>query len=541
MTGESGDGQPESGWPTDDLDLRPRRPPGPPMPHRPAAYPQQPPQQPPQRQDVPEVPLHAQPTRILPPVGRAPQQEEPAEPEPRKRGKRRGLVIGLVVLVLLALAGGALALPDVANRLELPWAPNKPKGDEPEPLAVQRQIRGPQESEPPSKQGVTAALESAAGNPALGSLSGMVVDPRNGEALWERDAGRALPPASTTKVLATAAALLAIDPDSTLTTRVVQGEEPGEVVLIGGGDPTLTALPKGDSLYPGGATLDSLAAQVRKATGGKVDLVSVDVTAFTGQTRGPGWASEDAPSTYAAPVQAAMLDAGREDPSDFNSMRTGDPAGQVAEELAERLDAEPGSTDVTAPEGAKTLGRVRSAPLDELVATALADSDNILAEALARWVAVETGEEPSFEGGGEAIRKVLGDAGFKLDGVELSDASGLSTDNRIPARLLTDILAAAAGEGEQARKLRPLLDGLAVAGGTGTLAERYTDGESEQAKGWVRAKTGTLSGVNTLAGVVLTKDGTVLVFALMSSGTNPLDARPALDEVIAALRDCGCG
>jgi D-alanyl-D-alanine carboxypeptidase/D-alanyl-D-alanine-endopeptidase (penicillin-binding protein 4) len=41
--------------------------------------------------------------------------------------------------------------------------------------------------------------------------------------------------------------------------------------------------------------------------------------------------------------------------------------------------------------------------------------------------------------------------------------------------------------------------------------------------------------------MVVDKDGAVLVFALMSSGTSPDDARPALDEIAAVLRNCGCG
>lgn len=538
MTGESG-GWGQGSWPADDPDLRPRRT-GPPQPQRPSFPPPPPRQGPPLGPPgaVPQVPLHAQPTRIVPAVGLP--VEPPAEPKPKRR-KRRKLVWALAVVVLLALAGGALVVPDVANRLELPWAPNKPLADAPGPISVERQIHGPQGAESPSKSGVTDALRDAAGNPALGELSGTVVDPNTGDVLWERDANHPLPPASTTKLLTAAAALLTLKHDVQLSTRVVQGEQPGEVVLVGGGDPTLTGLPNGDrSLYPGGATLDDLVKQVRKTTGGDVDTVSVDTSAFAGQTRGPGWAPDDAPSTYAAPVEAAMLDGGRENPTDPDSKRTGDPAGELAAELAERLGAKVGSTEAAAPEGAKVLGKVRSAPLDELVGTMLTDSDNVLAEAIARRVAVAEGEEPSFDGASAAMRQVLEDAGFDLTGVELADASGLSTKNRIPARLLTDVLAAAAGDDGQGRKLRPLLAGLPVAGGTGTLADRYTEGPSEDAKGWVRAKTGTLSEVNTLAGVVLDRDGAVLVFALMSSGTNPDDARPALDEVAAALRDCGC-
>ncbi|MGH3949120.1 MAG: D-alanyl-D-alanine carboxypeptidase, partial [Pseudonocardiaceae bacterium] len=89
-------------------------------------------------------------------------------------------------------------------------------------------------------------------------------------------------------------------------------------------------------------------------------------------------------------------------------------------------------------------------------------------------------------------------------------------------------------------KLRPLLAGLPVAGGTGTLDERYDRAPAATGKGWVRAKTGTLSEVNTLAGMVLDADGRVLVFAFMSAGSPANKARPALDAIAATLRRCGC-
>ncbi|MGH3979175.1 MAG: D-alanyl-D-alanine carboxypeptidase, partial [Pseudonocardiaceae bacterium] len=59
-------------------------------------------------------------------------------------------------------------------------------------------------------------------------------------------------------------------------------------------------------------------------------------------------------------------------------------------------------------------------------------------------------------------------------------------------------------------------------------------------RGWVRAKTGTLTGVNSLAGTVLDVDGRLLVFAALSNGPDPAAARPRLDELAAALRSCGC-
>ncbi|RSN71051.1 D-alanyl-D-alanine carboxypeptidase, partial [Streptomyces sp. WAC 05379] len=85
-------------------------------------------------------------------------------------------------------------------------------------------------------------------------------------------------------------------------------------------------------------------------------------------------------------------------------------------------------------------------------------------------------------------------------------------------------------------ELRPVLTGLPVAGFTGTLSTRYTDG----AAGIVRAKTGTLHGVNSLAGTVVDQDGRLLAFAFLSTGDNADAARSALDRTATALASCGC-
>ncbi|MEO9222465.1 MAG: D-alanyl-D-alanine carboxypeptidase, partial [Mycobacteriaceae bacterium] len=128
--------------------------------------------------------------------------------------------------------------------------------------------------------------------------------------------------------------------------------------------------------------------------------------------------------------------------------------------------------------------------------------------------------------------------GIDVSGLAMRDTSGLSDLDRVPARALTDVLSQAAGNGPHGAALRPLLSKLPVAAASGTLADRFDRVSTQTGAGWVRAKTGTLSGVNSLAGVVTDVDGRVLVFALLSNG--PGAARPALDAIAAALRTCGC-
>ncbi|KAA9154960.1 D-alanyl-D-alanine carboxypeptidase/D-alanyl-D-alanine-endopeptidase [Amycolatopsis acidicola] len=497
----------------------------------------------------------AQPMRIEPsgevhPV-EAPSEEQPppeAPDAPPKTGrKRRGLVFGGVAVVLVIAVGVALAVPYVSNRLGLPWAPNVPKGDEPEPAAVTLSLQPPSDSAPtPSSSGVNSALSGPASNPALGTVAGTVIDPATGSTLWNHNATQLLTPASATKLLISAAALLKLDHAMQLTTKVVQGASPDTAIIVAGGDPTLSSLPAGkDSVYPGAAHLDDLVAQVKAASGGKITKVQIDLSMYTGPTSAQGWAPDDAPSISAAPVVPAMLDGGRQDPTVDYSMRSANPALSLLQEFSSRLGASVApTTTATATQGAKVLGEVKSAPLTELINNLLSISDDNLAEAVARQLAIGAGAPASFEGGAQTALNVLAQNGFDTSGAVLNDGSGLSTLNKVSPKLLAQLLSVAAaptGKDPRTEKLRPLLEGLPVAGGSGTLSDRFDAPNAKDGRGWVRAKTGTLSGVNTLAGVVLDKDGRVLVFAVMSNGSDANSARPALDAVAATLRGCGCG
>lgn len=470
---------------------------------------------------------------------------EPAE-KPWRR--RTGLIVaGAIVLVIAVGAGVVFAVPGVKEALGFgETEPEVVIQPPPAPVAFTPSLRSPSAEAPmPSAQGVQTALAGPASVPALGTLTGTVLDAATGTVLWDKGASTPLVPASTTKILTGGAALLKMEHGQQLSTKAVAGTEPGTVVLVGGGDVTLNSLPVGKkSWYPGAAYLDDLVAQVKANAGGKVTQVFVDRTRYTGDDLAPGWLPGDVAAGYMSPTTALMMDGGRADPTKDVSPRSSNPPRTVAAEFAKRIGATMAAKpEVTAPADAKMLGEVKSAPLTELVDNAMVASDNVLADAIAREVAKAAGEEASFTGISKATLRVLQENGFDVTGAQLIDGSGLSTNDKVPARLLAEVLAVAAGDGKDPRtaKLRPLLGGLPVAGGSGTLEGRFDVGTAAATgRGWVRAKTGTLLGVNSLAGVVLTADGRMLAFALMSNGSDSAGARPALDAVAAALRGCGC-
>lgn len=444
------------------------------------------------------------------------------------------LAITVVVLALLVVGAVAAALGYTAYKDRRDLADKVP----PRPAEVSytpaiAQVSG---SVAPTAGGVTTQIAAALRNPDLGDLTGVIADAGTGQVLWQRDSARPRTPASTTKVLTAAAALLTLPADKRITTTVVAGAAPGEAVLVGAGDPTLRA--GDDSLFTDAPKIADLAAQLRRA-GTPITRIAVDTSLFTGTDFARGWDRADIAGGDVTPVQSLIADSGRIRPGEDYSPRVADPALTAGRALAAALGLPASAvSEGTATKGAAQLAAVHSAPLTTRLHDALVHSDNVLAESIGREVAIATNRPASFDGAARAVIGTLRDAGFDLTGVELSDTSGLSSANRIPASVLDGIVTAAAGTGKA--QLRPLLDLLPVAGATGTLADRYVT-VNRPGAGFVRAKTGSLSGVSTLAGYVTGKDGAVLTFTLMSSGTSVDVARPAMDAVTAALRGCGCG
>ncbi|WP_198157966.1 D-alanyl-D-alanine carboxypeptidase, partial [Mycobacterium celatum] len=76
--------------------------------------------------------------------------------------------------------------------------------------------------------------------PNLGQLGGRVTDAMTAKELWQQQENVPMLPASTNKTLTAAAALLALDREARVTTKVVAADQPGTVILVGGGDPTLS-------------------------------------------------------------------------------------------------------------------------------------------------------------------------------------------------------------------------------------------------------------------------------------------------------------
>lgn len=380
----------------------------------------------------------------------------------------------------------------------------------------------------------------------LGDAPGaLVVDALSGAVLLERDPATPRTPASVLKLVTAAATVMSLDPQQRLRTRVVTGAGRGEVVLVGAGDTTLTADPD-PRLRPRRARLADLAAatadalRAAGAAGGRV-RVSVDDTLFAGPAVPPDWPASYTSSGVVAPVSALTLDGGRVDPA--GDVRAADPALHTGRRFGQLLRAEGLSVGrrvdrTQAAPSASELAAVESPTVAELVELMLASSDNDLAEALLRLAAVARDRPATFAGGTAVAADVLAELGVTTTGVQLLDGSGLARGSRLPPRTLAELFVVAAGERTPAA-LDVLHSGLPVAGFSGTLSQRFLAGITRDGAGIVRAKTGTLTGVSTLAGVTTVRDRPV-AFVVMSDGvTDTLAARSVLDRFAATVASAG--
>lgn len=392
----------------------------------------------------------------------------------------------------------------------------------------------------PTVAGMAATLALPLADPNLGRLGGRVTDAMSGNPLWQQNDRVPMQPASTNKVLTSAAALLVLNRQARVGTRVMTADH-GVIVLVGGGDPTLSAAPPDqDTWYRGAARISDLADQVRRS-GVTPTAIQVDTSAFSGPTMAPGWDPLDIDGGDIAPIESVMLDAGRIQPATVESRRSRTPALDAGYALARALRLDPATVSIAAgptPPDARELASVQSAPLIDRLGEMMAASDNVMAECIGREVAASMGRPRSFSGAVDAVTHVLARAQIDITAASLVDSSGLSTADRLTATTLDGVVQAAAGPGQAA--LRSLLDLLPIAGGSGTLSDRFLQPATDDgAAGWLRAKTGSLTATNALAGVVTDRNGRVLTFALISNDAGPM-GRTAIDTLAAQLRSCGC-
>ena len=504
--------------------------------------------------------------------------------------RRRSRVIAVIAALVLALFGyglldtfdlvpGVLTLARPASTTPGAADRGPAKGTGARHVPVSRALaplKGLNDAAPmPTVPALAAYLHQALRDQRLGNSVGATVrDAITGKHLLDFSADKPLTPASTTKLLTATAVTSTLDLESTFTTKAVQGGTARDIVLVAGGDSLLSPDAGDPHAVSGRAGLGDLAAQVaaslKGAAGSGPFHLSVDDRYAVGPAFAPGWQPDTITMGYTGAVAMLGLStqrvvSGRPSPRD----PVANTAAAFRAALAKHgvaVDTRVGRTAARA--HAKQLGAVSSAPVGRVLALALDDSDNALTEQLARQAAVKAHQPATFRAVATWVLGTVKALGVNTSGARLADSCGLSEGTVIPARVLGDIVERAAS-GRQPG-LEGVLSRLPVAALSGTLDDRFLGADAASAVGVARAKTGSLPGVNALAGTVVDHDGRLLVFAVVVDNVRPLvkaagkaaqssaperrgskgvssnawvaahDARAALDRLVARLSQCGC-
>jgi len=409
----------------------------------------------------------------------------------------------------------------------------------------------------PSTEATTAPLRTCSvmplvTDPRLMNLIGSVRRADTGESLFDYGGANPQRTASVLKVLTASAAVMQLGADYQITTSVVSGSSAGTIVLVGRGDATLSAMPPGtESVYTGAPKLSTLAASVIAQyetvyPGQQISNLVLDASYWNAADKwDPSWKRSEQTTGYHSEVTALQVDGDRADPTKQTSPRSTDPIARAGDAFVAALKAAD-TGGVVAPNVAVSIGtansgnvlaEVKSQPLRVLIPQMLLNSDNTLAEMLARVVSKESGLGGSAASLQQAFPSLLWpDDPTTARSVTIKDGSGLSENNAVSPNVMSEFMRRVASGGENLDVVR---DALPVAGKTGTLASRFT-GANAVAREHVIAKTGWIDTAYTLSGFMDAADGTRLTFAFYAIGEGIKDdAKEALDTLATGVYTCG--
>jgi serine-type D-Ala-D-Ala carboxypeptidase/endopeptidase (penicillin-binding protein 4) len=387
----------------------------------------------------------------------------------------------------------------------------------------------------------------------LGKFHAYVINIETGAVLVDVNGQELTPSASVIKTLTAVAALKQLPDQYRATTRVFSvPSEPSTIVLQGGGDFTLSRLVPGQSsVYSKPARLRTLANSVLANTDPLVPITKIilDDSFFSGPTWNPDWPLSYRTLGYVSHITSIQSDGDRIQPnrlvSSYSFRRGNDPIRTTAKafrkflgERARGAELVIGETPIDAVEVAQVQSQgMRESWLGHM----LTYSDNTGAEFIARHAAVAAGLDGSISGANKVIKRTLRQIGLKPKPLVIRDASGLSNENRVNAKLMAELMVKVS-KGEHG--LDALMAWMPVSGQTGTLRYRF-QGASAIARGNVVAKTGYIPGLYGLSGIINAADGSRLAFAVFARAdrengiTVTYTAQGAIDRVVARFYSCG--
>ncbi len=452
-----------------------------------------------------------------------------AELRPILAGVASGLVVGLLVLLGLFLGplGGANSNSQAS-------------GSEQATLEGDSLVESATPMPTESAEAIQCSVAELEQSPEILNLQAQVIDSSTGSILFERASATPARPASVMKLLTAAAALETLGPNYRVTTRVyADSKDPSILYLVGAGDVTLSrTAPGASSVYRNAPKLADLVRQITNSAPEQTfSQIVLDSTLYGGPQGEYQsiWDQRGLTEGYMSYVSALQVDGDRANPGSKDSARSKDPVTKAGEYFKQALGAAGSTATISkgvAPADAIEIASVRSAPLSTWIDYMLVVSDNTLAEAIARLVSLEVGQDGSFASLTRAYQIALEGTRINLAGLKVEDGSGLSRFNQVSPVTINELLKLV---DTNYGNFKVILDGMPVSGTPGSLAYRFED-----AAGKVVAKTGWIRTGYTLAGFLYPEDGSKLIFTVFNLGDSvDLSHQKALDELVLGMYGCG--
>lgn len=399
-------------------------------------------------------------------------------------------------------------------------------------------------------------ITSELGNPLFSTGYGISVrDIYDGSILFESNAQNSMLPASLTKLYTAASSAITLDPDARFMTKVKYLDN--NVYLVGGADPQL-----GTESNPTQADLADLA----KETAQKLKEFNVfEVNVFVDDSiLGPLQRPADWENNYFQSSEIHLISALNLDDPRAPGQAPVDPSITTGQTFALYLIKNNIKVNglvfrKTVPKDAFELSTQYSKSVSQIIEDTLMISNNQDAEIIARVSSLIAENDPSTNAATELVLKDVEKLGISSVDNVITDASGLSRTNKISPSDFSELIyksiknpeVITVNKGETSRfmitpttAIAPdpwsVFTGLPTGHGLGTMKKRFEDNGSA-GRGVVRAKTGSLNRVITLAGNVTTKDNVFLSFALLVNRVEqPDDVRKAMDNLLNKLAECNC-
>ena len=393
----------------------------------------------------------------------------------------------------------------------------------------------------PTTDGRDCSIAELALDDRLVGLHAQVMNPATNEVLFDVQGDVPAQTASVMKLLTATAALQVLGPNYRVQTKVYADlDNPGHIVIVGAGDPTLSRVRAGvQSVYKDAPKLADLAVQINEwARSSPITNITLDSTYFEAEY----WDTDNPDSErtigYQSIVTALQVDGDRANPTAQTSPRSLDPvnaAGIALKKAIGRLAASATLTQDKAGENLLEIASVRSQPISKWIEHMLRVSDNTEAEFLARLVTKQLGYDGSRDWVEDSLKEALTRAGLDTQDLQLRDGSGSNEWNRVPATFINALLKKVLNEEGD---LEIIKRALPIAAETGSLANRF-QGENIDAAGKIFAKTGWTKSEYSLAGIIKAKDGTDLVFSIAAIGNVNATAKDAIDNLATGIYRCG--